>query len=160
MAYSGLNSTFTDALMNLRRRNTLQGRPTTQAETAGAVEGMASSASDRLAKAKAAAQGDRALDLQQQQMRLQSEDWERQAGIAAKQMRQEKYKNYATTGLLGAGTAYQMLRPATAAATSALPNLSTLTQGASGYVPAGATAVGIGTAAPNIWNTIKGLLGF
>lgn len=111
MAYAGTNATFTDALMNLRRKAQLQGRPLTQAETSGITEGMAESASERLAKAKAAALGEKQVALQHDQLGLMRQDMERQSDIANKMMRQEKYKNYATTGLLGLGGLNELLMP-------------------------------------------------
>lgn len=112
MAYAGTNQTFTDALMNLRRKAQLQGRPLTQAETSGITEGMASSASERLARAKAASLGQEQLGLQKDQLNLQREDMQRQSDLASKMMRQEKYKNYATTGIIGLGGLNQALMPA------------------------------------------------
>lgn len=94
-----LNQTFTDALMNLRRKAQLQGRPLTQAETAGITQGMAESASDRLAKSKAAELGQQTVDINWQNMRNADYRQEQMLGIANKAMRGERLKNYITTGL-------------------------------------------------------------
>ena len=144
MAYSGLNDTFTDAYMNLRRRAELQGRPTTQKEMAGAVEGMALSASERLARAKAAEQQDRQLYQQGEQMKLYAQDLQDQRDIAAKMMRQEKYKNIATSGLIGLGAANQMLMPA----------------GGTGLQGLAEIPKAIAPVASGLWGTLKGVLGF
>lgn len=113
-----LNQTFIDALMQMRRKATLQGRPMTQAETAGVTEGMASSASERLARAKAADQGDVQLDIQNRDLLMRRDMLQKQADIAAKMMRQEKYKNYATTGLITVANAPQIIKGAQSAFTA------------------------------------------
>lgn len=94
-----LNSTFTEALMNLRRKAQLQGRPLTQAETSGVVQGMAESASDRLAKAKAADLKQQQVDINWQANRDAQLRNEQMLDIANKAMRGERIKNYVTTGL-------------------------------------------------------------
>lgn len=105
-----MNQTFIDALMNMRRKATLAGRPLTSAETAGVTEGMAASASDRLAKAKAAELGEGQLALGQESLALNRLNSERQLDIANKMMRQEKYKNLATTGLITVANAPQIIK--------------------------------------------------
>lgn len=126
-----MNQSFIDALMQMRRKATIQGRPLTSAETAGVTEGMAASASDRLAKAKAAELGEGQLALGQESLALNRLNSERQLDIANKMMRQEKYKNYATTGLIGAGTAYQMLKPAATVASTVAPEMANYLYGGS-----------------------------
>lgn len=113
-----LNSTFTDALMNMRRKAQLQGRPLTQQETAGVVEGMALSASDRLAKGRAADLEQQRVDLSERGLQEQMLRNQQQLDIANKMMRQEKYKNIATTGLIAAANAPQIIKGAQSAFTA------------------------------------------
>ena len=69
---------FTDALMEAKRRGQLMGRPLTSQESAGIAEGYASSASERLARAKA-------LGLQEQQLSQQKSQFESSMGLATDQ---------------------------------------------------------------------------
>ncbi len=90
--------TFTESLMEAKRRAQLQGRPLSSQETSGIVEGWAASASDRTFRKES-------LDTQKsqfaEQLVFEKQKNADQLRLAEKQMRLEKKQ--ATGALVGAG---------------------------------------------------------
>lgn len=113
------NPTFTDALGSMRRKAQLSGRPLSKQETAGAVAGMAETASTRLYRGRQSQQ-------EQQRIDLAEKSDERQYDIAKKTAKQDKRRDTAT-GVIGGAAAGAYIG-------SAIPGVGTVIGGAVGAV--------------------------
>lgn len=89
------NPSFTDALSTMRRRAQLSGRPLTKQESAGAVAGMAETASDRLYRGRMA-------DLEQQRVDMAKQRDDRQYRLAKKQGKRDSTASTLATAGTGA----------------------------------------------------------
>jgi len=76
---------FTDQLMEAKRRARLSGRPMSQQEMAGITAGYASGASDRVARSKALAMQERQVGLQERQIGIQEGQFEKTFGESQRQ---------------------------------------------------------------------------
>jgi len=66
---------FSQMLMEAKRKAQLAGRPLTRQETSGIAEGYASSASERLARAKTVANQEKGLSLEEERIKQQNEQF-------------------------------------------------------------------------------------